>query len=41
MKAAKTGEIEPIKPEAIGQIGDGALPGSEVVGVEKTSWAMA
>jgi chromosome segregation ATPase len=34
MKSAKTGEIEPIQPEAIGQIGD-SIPGSEVVGVEK------
>ena len=34
MKAAKS-EVEPIESEAAGQMGNGALPGSEVVGVDK------
>jgi len=35
MKAQKSGEIEPIQPEAAGQMGNSALPDSEVVGVDK------
>jgi type I site-specific restriction endonuclease len=35
MKAQKSGEMEPIQPEATGQVGGSALPGSEVVGVDK------
>jgi type I site-specific restriction endonuclease len=35
MKTAKSGEIEPIQAEAIGQIGNGPLPEGEVVGVDK------
>jgi type I site-specific restriction endonuclease len=34
MKASKM-EVEPIEPEAAGQMGNSALPGSEVVGVDK------
>jgi hypothetical protein len=34
MKAAKS-EVEPIDPGAAGQTGNSALPGGEVVGVEK------
>ena len=34
MKAAKS-EVEPIEPEATAQMGNGVLPGSEVVGVDK------
>jgi hypothetical protein len=34
MKAAKS-EVERIEPEAAGQMGNSALPGSEVVGVDK------
>ena len=35
MKAQKSGEIEPIQSEAAGQMGNSALPDSEVVGVDK------
>lgn len=35
MKAQKSGEIEAIQPEAIGQIGNSGVPDGEVVGVEK------
>ena len=35
MKARKSGEIEPIQPEAVGQLGDDPLPDAEVVGVDK------
>ena len=34
MKAAKS-DVEPIEPGATGQMGNGALPGTEVVGVDK------
>jgi type I site-specific restriction endonuclease len=35
MKAAKLDEVGPIQPEATGQVGNNALAGSEVVGVDK------
>jgi type I site-specific restriction endonuclease len=35
MKAQKSGEIESIQPEAIEQVGNSALPGTEGVGVDK------
>jgi type I site-specific restriction endonuclease len=35
MKAQKTEEAEPLQPVAIGQMGNSALPDSEVVGVDK------
>ena len=35
MKAAKSGEVEPIQPDATGQAGNGPFPGGEVVGVDK------
>jgi type I site-specific restriction endonuclease len=35
MKAQKPGEIEPVLPEAAGQMGNGPLPDTEVVGVDK------
>jgi chromosome segregation ATPase len=35
MKALKSGEIEPIQPEATGQMGNSGLPDNEAVGVEK------
>ena len=35
MKAQKSGEVEPILPEAAGQVGNGPFPDTEVVGVDK------
>jgi chromosome segregation ATPase len=35
MKTAKSGEIEPIQADAVAEMGNGPLPGSEVVGVDK------
>jgi hypothetical protein len=35
MKALKSGEIEPIQPEATGQMGNSGLPDNEAVGVDK------
>jgi hypothetical protein len=35
MKAQKSGEIEPIEPEAAGHMGNNALPGGDGVGVDK------
>jgi hypothetical protein len=35
MKASKLEEVGPIQPEATGQAGNSAFPGSEAVGVDK------
>ena len=35
MKAQKSGEVEPIQADVAGEMGNGPLPGTEVVGVDK------